>query len=72
LLFAVRTSRADALRKSVTISPRLLAAAKGRTGSENPARLAAAGRDLKGLNINDIIAPLVDDNRIDPRALERI
>src|SRR5215813_6375383 len=42
LLFAVRTSHADALRKLVTISPRLLAAAKGRTGSENPARLAAA------------------------------
>jgi mTERF len=40
LLFAVRTSHADGLRKLITISPRLLAAAKGKTGSDSPSQLA--------------------------------
>jgi len=75
LLFAVRTSHADGLRKLITISPRLLAAAKGRTGSDNPARLAAEARALKGLDTDQIIEELVNDKRIDPRlirALSRI
>ena len=75
LLFAVRTSHADRLRKLITISPRLLAAAKGKTGSDNPARLAAAARAIKGLDIDQIIEELVNDKRIDPRlarALGRI
>jgi hypothetical protein len=75
LLFAVRTSHADGLRKLITISPKLLAAAKGKTGSDNPTRLAAAARSLKGLDTDQIIEELVSDKRIDPRlvrALHRI
>jgi hypothetical protein len=52
LLFAVRTSNPDGFRKLITISPRLLAAAKAMTGSDDPARLAAAARALKGLDID--------------------
>jgi len=75
LLFAVRTSNPDGLRKLITISPQLLATAKGKTGSDNPARLATAARALKGLDTHQIIEELVNDKRIDPRlirALERI
>ena len=75
LLFAVRASHPDALRKLITISPKLLAAAKGTTDSDNPTRLAAAGRSLKASNVEQILQQLVDDKRIDPRlirALSRI
>ena len=75
LLFAVRTSHPDALRKLITISPRLLAAAKGTTGSDNPTQLKAASRRLKGSDVDQILKQLVDDKRIDPRlvrALSRI
>jgi hypothetical protein len=72
LLFAVRSSHPDALRKLNTISPRLLAAAKGWTGSDNFARLAAAVRDLKGLDIDGIIAQLVDDKRLDPHLIRAL
>jgi hypothetical protein len=75
LLFAVRVSHPDGLRKLITISPKLLAAAKGTTGSDNPARLAAAARSLKGSDVDQIIEELVNDKRIDPRlirALSRI
>jgi hypothetical protein len=75
LLFAVRTSHPDGLRKLITISPQLLAAAKGGTGSDNPALLAAEARALKGLDTDQIIEELVSNKRIDPRlirALSRI
>jgi hypothetical protein len=75
LLFAVRTSHPDGLRKLITISPQLLAAAKGRTGNDNPALLAAEARALKGLDTDQIIEELVSNKRIDPRlirALSRI
>jgi hypothetical protein len=46
-----------------------------RTGSDNPSRLAAAARSLKGLDTDQIIEELVNEKRIDPRlirALSRI
>ncbi len=75
LLFAVRTSNSDGLRRLITISPQLLAAAKGRTGSSDPTRLAAEVRTLKGLDIDQILNALVDEKAIDLRlirALDRI
>jgi hypothetical protein len=72
LLFAVRASHAGGLRKLITISPRLLAAAKGKTGSDNPARHAAAARAIKSLDIDEIIEELVNDKRIDPRLVRAL
>lgn len=75
LLFAIRSSNPDGLRKLITISPQLLAAAKGKTGSNDPNRLIKATRELKGLDIEQVLTELVNDKRIDPRlirALDRI
>jgi hypothetical protein len=75
LLFAVRTSHPGALRKLITINPRLLAAAKGITGSDDPSRLATTARALKGQDIDQIIDELLNKERIHPRlirALSRI
>lgn len=75
LLFTIRISNPDGLRKLITISPQLLAAAKGKTGSDNPTRLATAARALKRLDVNKILEELVDNKSIDPRlvrALRRI
>ncbi|MBI5456322.1 hypothetical protein HY969_01145 [Candidatus Kaiserbacteria bacterium] len=75
LLFAIRSSNPNGLRQLITISPQLLAAAKGRTGSDSPTRLAAAARELRGLDTEQILAELVENKSIDPRlirALHRI
>jgi hypothetical protein len=46
LLFAVRTSHPDGLRKLITISPQLLAAAKGQSGSPRIGQLIKLGSSL--------------------------
>jgi len=50
---ARRESSTPVLRKLVTTGPKLLAAAKGRTGGDNSVRLTVAARGLNGLNIDE-------------------
>lgn len=75
LLFAVRTSHPAGLRQLVSISPTLLAVAKGTTLSSDPQVLATKARSLKGRDVDQLLDALVNEERIDPkliRALARI
>lgn len=79
LLFAVRLSNPNGLRRLVMFNPKLLAVAKGQTGSNSPNRLRARARSLSrslnGENIDNLIGDLVEQKCLDPRfvrALSRI
>ena len=75
LLFAVRASHPDGLRKLIALNPKLLAAAKGTTRSNDPTQLKSAARSLKGEDIDQLLIQLINDKRIHPRlmrALKRI
>jgi len=67
LLFAVRLTNPDGIRKLITRNPKLLLAAKGQTGSDNANRLIAAAKSIRSADADQLIDGLIEQNCLDHR-----